>query len=224
MLLDLAESLACPRCGPPQGLIVLVESMDGRRITAGRLDCPSCEARFPQSQGLIDFREISLRESSTEPDSDPGTPAASGEADAVVAAALFGIREGRGLLVAGPGLGGAAARIAELSGGCEVLHLEGRSSASRKGPGGHEAGADRDGAVTCLQGVSGDAIPLLSARALGIVLDTGGTREIDEAARILIHGGRLVILRPGSTAMALDGDPRFEVLARDERAILAHRT
>ena len=45
MLLDLSESLACPRCGPPQRVIVLVERMEGGRVLDGRLDCPGCESR-----------------------------------------------------------------------------------------------------------------------------------------------------------------------------------
>ncbi len=224
MLLDLAESLACPRCGPPQGLIVLVERMDGRRIAAGRLDCPACEARFPQADGLLDFREPSEREHSAASDFDPESGHASPEEDSVVVAALFGIREGRGLVVVGPGLGGSASRIAELSGGCEVLQIEGRSSRSHQGATGREEGAIGAGTVTWLRGVSGDSIPLLSARALGVALDGGGASEIDEAARVLSPGGRLVILRPGPAAMALEGDDRFELLARDERAIVASRT
>jgi uncharacterized protein YbaR (Trm112 family) len=225
MLLDLAESLACPRCGPPRGLIVLVEQMNGRRITAGRLDCPACEARFPLSGGEIDFRESSSRETPLEEGAQSGLEAVHGssspEERAVVASALLGIREGRGLLVLGPGLERSAARIAELSGGCEVLQLEGRSSGSRMGEGVRDPGETAAGSVTCLRGTSGDAIPLLSSRALGVVLDRGRPRDIDEAARILSHGGRLVILRPGPAAASLEADARFELLARDERALVA---
>jgi hypothetical protein len=225
MLLDLAESLACPRCGPPRGLIVLVEQMSGRRIRAGRLDCPACEARFPLIGGEIDFRVSSSREPLLEERGPSGLEedlgSSSAEERAGVVAALLGIREGRGLLVLGPGLERSASRVAELSGGCEVLQLEGQSSGFRIDDGEREPDGSATGSVTCLRGISGDAIPLLSSRALGVVLDRGGPREIDEAARILSHGGRLVILRPGTAAASLEADPRFAILARDERALVA---
>jgi hypothetical protein len=228
VLLDLSESLICPRCGPPQGLIVLVEKMDGRRISSGRLDCPACEARFPLQAGVLDFREPSARVPSPEEGPAAGSvdtlPGATRTNDSTIIAALFGIREGRGLLVVGPGLGESAPGIAELSGGCEVLRLEGRlaetdPSVAARVPGGTDAGP-----VTLLRGIPGDAVPLLAARAVGVALATGEVREIDEAARILSPGGRLVILRPESPTTVLAGDPRFELIARDERAVVARRT
>jgi hypothetical protein len=144
--------------------------------------------------------------------------------DSTIIAALLGIREGRGLLVVGPGLGKSATGIAELSAGCEVLRLEGRPAESDPGvalrvPGGTDAGP-----VTSLRGISGDAVPLLAARAMGVALAAGEAREIDEAARILSPGGRLVILRPESPATVLAEDSRFEPIARDERAVVARRT
>lgn len=224
MLLDLAESLACPRCGPPQGLIVLVERMDGRRIEVGRLDCPACEARLPLAHGRLDFRGPAAREVGRPSDLDATISDSQADADSVVVAALFGIREGGGLLVVDSALGKSAAGIAELSGGCEVVYLEGRSSGSHEGEPGDRAMAVCGDRVTCLRGVSGDSIPILSARALGVALAMGGPQEIEEAARILTFGGRLVILRPGPAALALGDDPRFELLARDDRAIVARRT
>jgi len=228
VLLDLSESLVCPRCGPPQALIVLVETMNGRRISAGRLDCPACEARFPLQAGVLDFRDPSARVPGPKegPAAGPADspPGALRTDDSTIIAALLGIREGRGLLVVGPGLWESAPRVAELSGGCEVLRLEGRPAESDpdvavRVPGGADAGT-----VTSLRGISGDAIPLLAARAMGVALAAGEAREIDEAARILSPGGRLVILRPESPATLLAGDPRFEPIARDERAVVARRT
>jgi hypothetical protein len=59
---------------------------------------------------------------------------------------------------------------------------------------------------------------------MGVALAAGEAREIDEAARILSPGGRLVILRPESPATVLAEDSRFEPIARDERAVVARRT
>ncbi|MEJ2482418.1 MAG: hypothetical protein P8049_04705 [Gemmatimonadota bacterium] len=229
MLLDLSESLVCPRCGPPQGLVVLVEEMDGRRIATGRLDCPACEQRFPLAAGVLDFREAAARASSSEESPGSGSdevPSAAtrNDADSVLVAALFGIRDRRGVLVVGPGLGESAPAIAELSGGCEVLFVEGLAADSDRGAPEHVPAGVEAGSVTSLRGVAGDAVPLLPGRALGVALVDADVGEIDEAARVLSPGGRLVVLRPESPATVLDGDPRFEPIAREERAVVARRT
>jgi uncharacterized protein YbaR (Trm112 family) len=214
MLLDLSESLACPRCGPPQGIIVLVERMEGRRVLDGRLDCPDCEARYVLRDGVVEF--------DVAPDSDLRVPPADPE-DAVTVAALLGIQHGRGLIVVGSGLGQAAEQISSLCGGCEVVRLEpdGLSSDSiqsaERGP---ELGR---GEVTPLLGVPSGSIPLLSGKALGVAVEGGAQDLLAEAARVLVPGGRVAVIRPGPGAATVLESLPFELLAADPRAMVARR-
>ena len=227
MLLDLAEALCCPRCGPPQALLVLVRRMEGRRVLAGNLVCPTCEARFEVVDGRLEFRD---------PDAGPlahgPEPAAAAEAseagaqseeDAVILAALLGIRDGRGLVVTGPGLEATAARIGALCGGCEILQLgEARDSdsppASPLPPESGEANPP-----TALVGVASDALPLLDARVLGVALESGDPASIAEAKRVLMPGGRLVVLRPAPGAGTDVRGAGLEPIAEDAKAIVARR-
>ena len=214
MLLDLSESLACPRCGPPQGIIVLVERMEGRRVLDGRLDCPDCEARYVLRDGVVEF--------DVAPDSDLRVPPADPE-DAVTVAALLGIQHGRGLIVVGSGLGHAAEQISSLCGGCEVVRLEpyGLSSDSIQSA---ERGPEREpGEVTPLLGVPEGSIPLLSGKALGVAVEGGAPDLLAEAARVLVPGGRVAVIRPGSGAATVLESLPFELLAADLRAMVARR-
>ena len=214
MLLELSEALACPACGPPQGVIVLVERMEDRRVIDGRLDCPVCEARFPLRDGVVDFGAA--------PDPERSVPAADPE-DAVTAAALLGIRHGRGLVVVGSGLGAAAAQISSLCGGCEVVRLEPRGLRADNSTEPGRVLAPGQGAVTPLLGGQAGMIPLLSGKAIGVALEGGGKEILTEAARVLIPGGRVAVIRPvPEAALVLEHLP-FELLAADPRAMVARR-
>ncbi len=214
MLLDLSEALACPACGPPQGVIVLVERMEDRRVIDGRLDCPMCEARFPLLDGVVDFGAV--------PDPDRSIPAADPE-DAITAAALLGIRHGRGLIVVGSSLGAAAARISSLCGGCEVVRLEPWGLPTDDFPVPEQGSAPGQEAVTPLLGGSTGMIPLLSGKAIGVALEGGEKEILAEVARVLIPGGRVAVLRPVPEAALVLEEPPFELLASDPRAIVARK-
>lgn len=211
MLLDLSESLACPRCGPPQGMIVLVERMDGRRVIDGRLDCPVCEARFSLDDGIVNLGAV--------PGPDAPESAAAPD-DSVTAAALLAIRHGRGVVVVGDGLQAAAPDISSLSGGCEVVLLTPHGLPDEF-PGRETPGRE---SVTPLVGTPEGVIPMLSGRAVGVVLEGGDARMLDEAARVLAPGGRVVVIRPVPGAGTHLPIPPFELLAADSRAIVARRT
>lgn len=214
MLLDLSESLACPRCGPPQGVIVLVERMEDRRVLDGRLDCPGCEARYELRDGVVDFGAA--------PDPDRSIPPADPE-DAVTAAALLGIRHGRGLIVVGSGLGAAAMQISSLCGGCEVVRLEPLGLPADSLPAAERASEPAQGAVTPLLGGPAGSIPLLSGKAVGVAIEGGEKEFLAEVARVLIPGGRVAVIRPVSEAAPVLEHPPFELLAADQRAIVARR-
>jgi len=214
MLLDLSESLTCPGCGPPQGVIVLVERMEDRRVLDGRLDCPSCEARYALRDGVVDF--------GVAPGPDRSVPQADPE-DAVTAAALLGIRHGRGLIVVGSGLGAAAPRISSLCGGCEVVRLEPRGLPDDYSRASEPVPAPGQGAVTPLLGGQAGMIPLLSGKAIGVAIEGGQKEALAEAARVLIPGGRVAVIRPLPEAATVLELPPFELLAADPRAIVARK-
>lgn len=218
MLLDLSEALACPRCGPPQVLIVLVERMAGRRVAEGHLDCPACQARFRIRDGSLDFR-------GTNRSTDSAGPVGGGEAeeDALIVGALLGIRDGRGLVVLGPELGASADRVGTLCGGCEVLLLGEPEAVPTAGNIDPLPVCESERLVTALPGVGTEAIPLLAARVLGVALVTASEASIGEASRVLVSGGRLVVLRPEAGTAQHLGDDGFEVIAEDPRAIVARR-
>jgi len=214
MLLDLSESLACPRCGPPQGVIVLVERMEGRRVLDGRLDCPGCEARFALQDGVVEFEAAA--------DPDRRVPPADPE-DAVTVAALLGVQHGRGVIVVGSGLGQAAAHISSLCGGCEVVRLEPLGLPSDPRQSAEREPEEGRGRVTPLLGAPSGSIPLLSATAVGVAVEGGDPDILAEAARVLVPGGRVAVIRPGFGAATVLETRPFELLAADRRAIVARR-
>jgi len=227
MLLDLSEALCCPRCGPPQALLVLVQRMEGRRVVAGHLACPTCESRFEVVDGRLNFRDPEAASEARSPG--PAGDTAAGQApnrpeeDAMISAALLGIRDGRGLVVTGPGLEAIARRLGELCGGCEVLQL---SRAQESGaPTASSLALESGGASrpTPLVGAGSDALPLLDARVLGVVLESGDPESIAEAKRVLVPGGRLVLLRPAPGAGTVVQDQGLELIAEDAKAIVSRR-
>jgi len=80
MNLVLTDVLACPRCGPPFGLILLADSMRERRVLEGVLGCPNCYGRYPVRGGLADLRAVPEGAPAVSAGEGPGTP--SGEAGA----------------------------------------------------------------------------------------------------------------------------------------------
>jgi ubiquinone/menaquinone biosynthesis C-methylase UbiE len=66
-------------------------------------------------------------------------------------------------------------------------------------------------------------IPLLSGKAIGVAIEGGQKEALAEAARVLIPGGRVAVIRPLSEAATVLELPPFELLAADPRAIVARK-
>jgi uncharacterized protein YbaR (Trm112 family) len=52
----LTDRLACPRCGPGFGLILLADRLEQRRVHQGTLGCPNCRDSFTVRGGFADLR------------------------------------------------------------------------------------------------------------------------------------------------------------------------
>ncbi len=207
----LTDRLACPRCGPGFGLILLADRLDERRVLEGALACSNCRARYPVKDGFADLR------------SQPHDPGASDALDrtpdpeeAVRLAALLGIQEGTGLVAL---LGRTAAHASILSRLVEGIEVIAVHQGLRDSP--EEAGVSRIGTSWPL--------PFLTGSIRGVALDADADeRQLAEISRILSREGRLVRLGrreppfPQDTAGLMSAHG-FDVLAEDEQTLVCVR-
>lgn len=186
MYLLLTDVLACPRCGPEFGLILLADLIDDRRVLEGRMGCANCREQYPVRGGVLDARTAAGAEDPASPS--PGAPSADAEA-AMRLAALLGLADARGtVLVAGPGAalaGGVSALVEEL----EVAALAPR----------WEDGVERAGVSRIAAG--GGRLPFRDRTLRGVAF-TGGADDalLAEGLRVLQPGARIVVERaaPGT--------------------------
>lgn len=203
----LTDRLACPRCGPDFGLILLAHRVQQRRVLDGVWGCSNCRDRFPVTDGFGDLRAPPrgpfppVTDPPVEPDVD-GT---------FRLAALLGVAEGPGTLVLA---GGAAVHGNGLAGrvpGIEVVAVDPRLRWWSEVPGVSRIAA-------------GPGLPLRTFASRGCVLGVEvWPTLLDEGARILARGARLVILEPDDATAGRIAALGLEILARDERALVARR-
>lgn len=246
MFLELSEILVCPRCRPRQGLIVMVDELEDRRVVAGDLGCPRCEARYPVRRGLVLLRPLPDRAPAgpdgaagrgDAPDGGggwrPGAPSrerptleeaglfrGADRAEAATRlAALLGLPESGGPVMLGEGLAALAAGLARRAPGVEVLALD----PGAEGDGGGRHGEGAAGGVTRIVGASPDELPFFAGRLAGVAVLAPSPREVEEAARVLREEGRLVLVEPGGEARDAAASGGTEVVADDRRALVAVR-
>lgn len=214
MQLELTELLVCPRCGPPHGLIAFVDRMENRRIATGHLDCPICERRHAILGGTVWFGRRSRAEATEEKLTAAAAAPPAAAAAAATAAALLGA-PGRGeTILCGPGAESLAAAVADLRPGARMVSF---------GPVPSPPHARVHSLVAPGVARPPDGFPLRSASLDGLVLLGDAAPVIDEAARVLRPGARLVILDPGAPDAAFPGGTPLEILAADPRAWVAVR-
>lgn len=193
MDLRLTDVLACPRCGPGFGLVLLAHRVSAGRLVDGDLGCPNCRERYPVRDGFADLRPPPREPLPESPALEPG-----GGEEAFRLTALMGVAEGPGwILVAGEDAR-LAPGIAGIVNGIEVIAAH---------PGlrswGEQAGVSRIAAAGRLP---------FHGRPLRAVALTGGADPalLPEAVRLLAPAARLVLdtgLPDGRAALeALDLD------------------
>ncbi len=218
MLLELSEALACPRCGPPQNVVVVVDSIADRRVSDGFLACPECDSRYAIRDGVVRVVETEAAVTSSGPASTPEAGAATHPDTATIIAALLGFRGGGGFVLLGPGLGVSAAALSKLVRGTELVALD-------PSAGGPELELEGEAPAVSRFRVDPRApFPVLDSRFIGVALLRGSAASFAEAVRTLVKGGRLIVLRPAAETESALADLPFEVLARDEKALVARRT
>lgn len=175
MFFELTDLLACPRCPPTHGLVLLVQEVEERRVLSGRLGCPRCRTDFPVSEGVADLRLHPRAERS-------GAEPLRDEDLAMKIAALSGLTEGREYLMIGERLAHAAGAVAEMLPGIEVIALA-SAPADWKDP---------HGVSRVLSDV---AFPLAEFGLSAAVIAPGGNRGLVKAAARRVRAeGRLVLL------------------------------
>ena len=202
----LTDVLACPRCGPAFGLILVPDEVHERRVASGILACANCRERYRIDDGIADLRAV------TRPPGDEGAHYHADPHDgrALRLAALMGVSEGPAIvLIAGPDAaraGEIAATVAEL----EVIAAGG-------------VGEVRSGA-----GVSavlvGDALPVVSGKLRAVAL-TGDAadRFLEEGARAVAPTSRLVLDPGPADAEARLAAAGLRTLAHEGGTIIAAR-
>lgn len=230
MHLLLTDRMACPRCGPEFGLILLADRMVARRVIQGSLGCPNCRDRFPVVEGVADLRPpprepdaVTRAEGAGGEEGDQGAPPVSDPLGPPELAALLGIPGGPGNVL----LLGAAARHAPALGdmveGIEwVAALGGAPS-----PASHAEAAGPGSVEAPFPGVSRihvrGRLPLYSRSMRGVVLGEDSPVPIEEAARVLAPLGRVVILAPAPRAGEGLLEAGLEVLLEDPRVLVGTR-
>jgi len=202
----LTDRLACPRCGPEFGLILLADRLEDRRVHEGGLGCANCRDSYPVRGGVGD-----LRPAPRGPLPDVEGNASEGGPSAVEIGGLLGIMRGPGHILLAGALANHARALADLIEEIEVV-------AARSG---REAGEEKSGVSRMV--VRGP-LPLQSRSLRGVALvQSEGLVGLDEAARVVAPGGRLVVFGAAPDGREFLEDSRLHIVAEDGSRLVASR-
>ena len=207
MHLLLTDRLACPRCGPDFGLILLANEVRDQRVLDGELGCPNCREKYPVRGGFGDLRAPPR---GPLPEVSVGTDGrCDGADDALRVGAMLGVTEGPGLLL----LSGPAARhgpaLARILSGVEVVALD---------PGQWQE--EEEEGVSRL--ASGSRLPFQSQSFRGVLMSGESSQDVvREAARVARPSARVVVLAPATGTVGWLEAMGLEVLLIDEGVVVA---
>jgi len=187
MHIELIDLLRCPNDHEETWLVAALNAVEDRFVIKARLGCPVCGASYVISSGIADLR--SHREDRPAPDDRPAHP----DPDAVIRiSALLNLTRPGALAILEGAYAAPANQIGEMT-QCRIMAL-------------NSSGAIADTELTASV-LSGSRIPFAAASADGLALED--LKFLDDAARVLRPGGRLLIparaaLPAGITEVARD--------------------
>jgi hypothetical protein len=176
VFIELAEFLRCPEPHELSNVVLVPEVMAGRDVVAGSVGCPVCRREYPILGGVAEFGGDSWP---------PGASPAAPPPDPHAVQALVGLESPGGYVVL---LGSAAQLAPALAGAMPGVRFVGF---------GAPPGTATSPTVSLLR--CGRTIPLRPGMARGVVLGAEHTVPpwLDEGARLLLRGQRLVALTQG---------------------------
>lgn len=232
MHLLLVDRLTCPRCGPPFGLILRADRMEGRQVLEGVLGCPNCRDAFPVVQGFADLRAPprdalgaglavggpvgvagSRDGGGGAPEADASTRGAGADGAELVErlVALLGIVGGPGTValvgepaVLAPEVAAALPEVQVVAVDPEARHWPEAASVSRL--------------------VSAPGLPFFDSMLRAVAVDGRlGPSWLAEAARVVQPRGRLVVLHAPEDARGALEARGLTVLAAEAETVVAAR-
>lgn len=203
MHVALTDALACPKCGPGWGLILIAKNTVERRALDGFFGCANCRQEWVLKDGYAEFIEGDVY--------DDVLPAPSSEQALLMAAAL-GIVEGpASVVVIGSGVVNAR-QLSQMVEGMEVIAVS-RALASEA----EANGVSRIGA--------GARLPFREGFAKGVVLsDEASLRFLEQSATVVGMNARVVALSGEASVAARMTEAGLRMLMRDENVTVAQRT
>lgn len=218
MDIALSDLLTCPRCGPLFGLILLPEEVRDRRVSSGVLGCANCRERYRVDEGVADLRPVAGRAGNGAAAGGEGEDGSAervggegaGEEAGVRLAALLGLTEAGGIVV----LAGPAAATADA-----LVELVPEVSVVTVGGGASEGGGSRG--VSRL--LAGGALPLRGRSMRGVALSGPWSERVEEGARLVQSGGRLVVDAAPEGARARVEEAGLRVLLEEGGVVVAGR-
>jgi len=201
---ELTDLLACPRCGPAHGLVLLAQEVKDRRVKNGWLGCPNCRHDYRVTDGTADLR--------LDPEAPPVSRGPVEDRElAVKVLALSGMSDERGYLVVGEGIAHVAAAVAELAPELEVVAL-----VAALGDATEEAGLSRV--------LTDEPYPLAEYSLRAAAIAPGGDPElVTAAARRIAVGGRLVLFDASDVDVEAARRSGLSVLASEAGTAVAER-
>jgi uncharacterized protein YbaR (Trm112 family) len=172
MFIELAEFLRCPEAHDPDPYLVLVpDGMEGRQVTSGNVACPTCRREYPIVDGVVQF---GAADATRDP---PALP------DGGAIQALLGLGGPGGYVVLVGSAAAAAAQLADRMKGIQFVAVNA------------PAGVETPSVLSRL--VHPAMLPLKTSMVRGVVVGDAHCYAswLDEGARVLLRGRRLVALR-----------------------------
>ena len=199
----LTDVLACPRCGPEFGLILLADRIDARRVVEGRLGCPNCREQYVISDGVA-YMDAGVEDSTAD------SPVPVEQSEATRIAALLGVTQGPGYVLLAGDAARQASAVADLIADVEVIAVV---RSAEGAPQGHGRSL-----------VVSRGIPVVPAKMAGVALTGHRIAELlENCARALKPAGRLLLDPAPDDAAQRLAPLGLRVLAHEGTVLLAVR-